>query len=186
MEEGKYKIYALVDPRDEQVRYIGQSISPERRYKDHIMLRTYGIPAKDKWIKELLTIGLKPTLTIIDSCNAEQEARELEGYWMCYHHNEGANLFNGEVYDSSSYNLQARLFARAAVVANRPRIVWKTSEESEVTKKPENSTNDVIPTLEKGVTSLEEEVIALRAENARLRSIIRQITNIVTSEESIL
>jgi hypothetical protein len=61
-------IYALIDPRDLEIRYIGLSRRehPSLRYMDHIQdgFRRLGI--KGEWIYELLTVGLTPTLFILD------------------------------------------------------------------------------------------------------------------------
>lgn len=168
MEEKKYKIYGLVDPRDGQVRYIGQSINPAKRYKNHVSLGSYGSPSKDDWIRNLLDQGCKPDLIIIDGCDTEQEAYGLEGYWICHYHNEGANLLNGEVYTAKRYrdpNLQKRLLARAAVITNRPRIISKTLEKREI----ENEIISLEEIQEEQDTSLDEAIRLVRKISQGLR-----------------
>lgn len=62
----KTYIYALIDPRNNQVRYIGKSNNPKTRYRNHYN------PSRDKnthkrnWINELRNNELKPELLIID------------------------------------------------------------------------------------------------------------------------
>lgn len=59
-------IYALSDPRNNQIRYIGKANNPENRYINHIN------PSRDKnthkrnWINNVRKSGLRPELLIID------------------------------------------------------------------------------------------------------------------------
>ena len=61
-------IYTLSDPITGDVRYVGKSIRPDGRYKDHIResrlanINTYKI----SWIKSLISSGLSPVMDIID------------------------------------------------------------------------------------------------------------------------
>lgn len=57
-------IYCLIDPRTNQVRYIGKSDHPTQRYKEHLYQnrKTY---LKD-WVKSLKKENLKPELIILD------------------------------------------------------------------------------------------------------------------------
>lgn len=57
-------IYALIDPRTEQVRYVGQTKDPEQRYSGHLTN-----PTNDKmaqWVEELNLKGLQPDMHLID------------------------------------------------------------------------------------------------------------------------
>lgn len=88
-------IYALCDPRDDRVRYIGKTDNPDRRYKAHLIekSRTY----RTNWIKSLAALGLKPKLKIIEivsfQSTTEWEARER--YWIAYYRNIYSDLTNG-------------------------------------------------------------------------------------------
>jgi len=57
-------IYALVDPRNGDIRYIGKANNARLRFNSHMfdLART----KKTNWIKSLIKIGLKPELLIID------------------------------------------------------------------------------------------------------------------------
>lgn len=60
-------IYALIDPRDENVRYVGKSNNVNSRYSYHINeYKSKQISKKINWIKSLYKIGLKPELLILD------------------------------------------------------------------------------------------------------------------------
>lgn len=59
-------IYALCDPKSHIIRYIGKSNDPEKRFKKHL---TASIKAKThlgNWLQLLNSIGLRPTLEILD------------------------------------------------------------------------------------------------------------------------
>lgn len=86
-------IYALVDPRDGCVRYIGKAADPEARYRKHLC--PYYLRAdtyKNKWIKSLLSQGLTPTLKIIEEVPEDQWERR-EQYWVAFY--RGDMLTNG-------------------------------------------------------------------------------------------
>lgn len=61
-------IYALIDPRNDQIRYIGQTNNIDRRFNKHIQDSKFiKRPNKNhSWIKSLLTLNLKPVLLEID------------------------------------------------------------------------------------------------------------------------
>ena len=47
-----WSVYALVDPRDEQIRYVGKSVSVETRVKAH--MRERGTTRKIRWLQSLV------------------------------------------------------------------------------------------------------------------------------------
>jgi hypothetical protein len=56
-------IYALIDPRTDEVRYIGKSIEPNKRLKSHIYASSYINDSsynshKSNWIRKLLSENL--------------------------------------------------------------------------------------------------------------------------------
>lgn len=61
-------IYALIDPRNNQIRYIGQTNNIKRRYTKHLTdSRNIKRPNKNhSWIKSLLNLNLKPEQIILD------------------------------------------------------------------------------------------------------------------------
>ena len=61
-------IYALIDPRDEMVRYVGKTIYPYRRLKEHIRESKKYTNYKSKWILSLINIGMNPILKILKIC----------------------------------------------------------------------------------------------------------------------
>lgn len=59
-------IYALSDPRNNQVRYIGKANNPEDRYTNHFNSARDKNTHKRNWINNIRKDGLRPGLIIID------------------------------------------------------------------------------------------------------------------------
>lgn len=62
-------IYILIDPRNNQVRYVGQSNNPKLRLNKHIQYsKCIKRPNRNtSWIKSLLNENLKPIMEVIDT-----------------------------------------------------------------------------------------------------------------------
>lgn len=88
----KTYIYILQDPLSNEVRYVGKSISPERRYHSHLWHRPKIKSHSYYWIQSLLKKDLKPIMTIIDE--TETNWQELEQYWIEQFRQWGFNLTN--------------------------------------------------------------------------------------------
>ncbi len=91
----KYIVYALKDPRTQEIRYIGKSTSGMRRalqHKDSSSLKK--ICHKNNWIKSLLSSGLMYQIDILQECASNEETIQQEVYWIKFHKEAGANLTN--------------------------------------------------------------------------------------------
>jgi hypothetical protein len=67
--EKQYQIYALIDPRDDTIRYVGKS--EDVRYRYYQRLHSLGGGEQEMlWIKELKKLGLSPILQILETINA--------------------------------------------------------------------------------------------------------------------
>lgn len=60
---GAITIYALVDPRDDRVRYVGKTKDPSRRLRAH----KYNLsnPGLRRWYADLVRIGLSPVMRVL-------------------------------------------------------------------------------------------------------------------------
>jgi hypothetical protein len=95
--EHLYIIYALVDPRDESVRYIGITDNMPMRFKEH--LREAGsITAKGGWLAEMQRYGIRPAVRILEEIQIEKTQRyiveERERYWIRAFEQSGTSLTN--------------------------------------------------------------------------------------------
>jgi hypothetical protein len=101
-----YYVYTLVDPRNNEVRYVGITINAEARLKQHIG-EIGGNEKKVAWIKELKGQNLEPTMLVVDTADSVEQGRDRENYWIAYYLNKGIQLLNIAV--SSAYYSRPKL-----------------------------------------------------------------------------
>lgn len=84
-------IYALVDPWDGAVRYVGQTLDPAGRLRGHVRASR---GAKAAWVADLAgRLGGAPEMVELEWCPApDADGRELA--WMRRFADEGADLLN--------------------------------------------------------------------------------------------
>lgn len=85
-------IYGLVDPRSEDVRYIGQTVNPLTRLRHH--RSCYQPGPKGDWIADMRACGLKPDMTILEETKYDL-AYEREQHWV-NHFRQTGKLLNSE------------------------------------------------------------------------------------------
>ena len=93
MEESNVSyIYGLVDPRTNEIRYIGKADNFKKRLSEHLRPANLKMGGhKNHWIKQLLSINLEPEiiiLEIVDSKNCYEKEKE----WIRFYGRE--NLTN--------------------------------------------------------------------------------------------
>lgn len=86
-------IYALIDPRSEEIRYVGQT---SKEPKDRLLWHTYRSNRnchKDRWVRQLRRANLAPRMIIVQrvpkSC-----WKEAERYWIKFFRERGCPLTN--------------------------------------------------------------------------------------------
>jgi len=104
----QHQVYALVDPRDKKVRYIGISINPYTRLLHHLNEIEN---VKRAWLTELKQLGLSPDLEILETIENIQDADiialDREKHWIDNFLRSGSPLVNiaGVPGDSPRNNL---------------------------------------------------------------------------------
>lgn len=75
----KTNIYVLVDPRNNNIKYLGKTIKPlNKRLSAHLSDKSKS--KKSSWIKSLLSQNLKPIIRLVDSIESDWEF--WEEYWI--------------------------------------------------------------------------------------------------------
>lgn len=86
-------IYILIDPSEQQVRYVGKCNDPNERYKAHKNgARDIGTH-KRNWVESLKRKGLKPIMEIVDNIPIG-EWQFWERWWIGYFKSLGFKLVN--------------------------------------------------------------------------------------------
>lgn len=86
-------IYALDDPRNAEVRYIGQAAQAERRYAQHLAGWRTGVTLKDCWVRRLYALGLRPQLRLLETV-PPAIAYQRECFWMQWYQTQGHDVLN--------------------------------------------------------------------------------------------
>lgn len=73
-------IYALIDPRDRSVRYVGQTIvALQKRLSDHLSAPTNS--KMRSWLGELKSAGLRPDIILLETASIDR-LDERERAWL--------------------------------------------------------------------------------------------------------
>lgn len=89
------QIYALMDPRTEEIRYIGKTSQTlrHRRMKHLTDARRRKGTYLLHWLRQLQNEGLEPDMLLLGTC-AESRWREVERAWIAYGRAQGWPLTN--------------------------------------------------------------------------------------------
>ncbi len=108
------QIYVLIDPRTNEVKYIGKTKQPiNRRFRHHIHRgrRFPNMNRVSSWIANVLADGLIPEIFIIEKVDPKIW-EDSERFWIAYFRFIGSNLTNmtdgGEINDGRKPSLETR------------------------------------------------------------------------------
>lgn len=90
----RYLVYALHDPRDWSVRYIGKSTSSLQRPRAHVTRSAFERTHKARWIQSILREGLEPGVSILQRCERAADLSEAERHWIAHYRSNGTRLTN--------------------------------------------------------------------------------------------
>lgn len=119
------EIYALRDPRDGSIRYIGKANDAEKRLKSHLRdARRRDTPVY-RWIRLLGNVGMQPTLEVIDRPAADMwEASERRH--IIEARERGDRLLNvADGGDEPGCSLEVRQANGRKVAASRDAKIWR-------------------------------------------------------------
>jgi len=123
---GSSFIYGLIDPRTDEVRYIGKSIRPLERLRNHINEPKTNCH-RSHWIQGLKKEGLEPEIIIFESVWGEWPWQEAERFWINYGKRNGWPLTNNTDGGDGVDGLQPE-------TRERMRRTWLGRRHSEKTK----------------------------------------------------
>lgn len=88
-------IYGLLDPRTQQLRYVGKSNNPTDRLKGHISeAKSISKTHKSRWLRKLLNDSIFPELVILEEVSL-CDFQAAEKWWIAYARSLGCLLVNG-------------------------------------------------------------------------------------------
>lgn len=109
-------IYALIDPITDDIKYIGKTSNPKRRYTQHISTVGEKNQNKTNWINSLISNGLLPKMIILETCN-HHEWKNKERYWIKKFRDSGCDLLN--ITDGGDDTSELWRYETAKILAER-------------------------------------------------------------------
>jgi hypothetical protein len=96
--KAKLFVYALCDPRTDEIRYIGKTCTGLQRIRDHFWAcrknkKLYHLHIY-RWMRCLLKDGYKPVIKILKECTDENDLNESEISLIRYYRSIGTRLTN--------------------------------------------------------------------------------------------
>ncbi len=96
---GPWHVYALRDPRDHAVRYVGVTRSTLRqRLIGHYSAPDWYDDGKTRWMNELKALGFRPTIEAVETITGQPYSHALslskEAYWIEKFLGDGTDLLN--------------------------------------------------------------------------------------------
>lgn len=76
----KYKIYYLIDPRTNEIRYVGKTTKSLTYRLINGHMQDTSKTHKTNWIKSLKKEGLMPIIELVETCDNEEKCNYLEKY----------------------------------------------------------------------------------------------------------
>lgn len=87
-------IYALIDPRDNKIKYIGLTTTGFSRIATHYNAKKKENTRKVNWVNKLKSLNLCFTVEYLQYCNSVEELKTAEKYWIKYYKSIGVDLLN--------------------------------------------------------------------------------------------
>lgn len=110
-------IYALLDPRDKSIRYVGKTRDPECRLSNHYCDRTASA-ARVAWMDDLKAAGELPYMVILATAS-KYEASAVEAAWIEFLALRGEPLCN--VHGNPAHSFERVEFIGPRRPVGRPR-----------------------------------------------------------------
>lgn len=76
-----YVVYALIDPRDNSIRYVGITTNVYKRFIEHIQCSSANY-AKNAWMHELRAANKMVIMETLEEVETQMQAMKRETYWI--------------------------------------------------------------------------------------------------------
>lgn len=119
---GQYAIYALTDPADNLVYYVGQTCKPQRRFAQHLAARHHK-GSKAAWLRRLEQQGQQPIMQILEFVESEEAASAKEQEWIHHFLQKGMPLLNAQTQPKAKVEAIIPLRQKIIVLFGCPIIV---------------------------------------------------------------
>lgn len=114
-------IYGLIDPRNNEIRYIGKTINPKNRLSGHITESKdiNVVNYRAKWLRKLTKLGLKAEITFLKTCSSDEYEKYETEFIKIYSNNrltnsdetgQGSKNRKREVLDRQSENSGKKVY----------------------------------------------------------------------------
>jgi len=134
-----YAIYALIDPRDYTVHYVGQTTDVYKRFSEHVNGNS-GNFIKTGWIAELRTLNKMVIMETLEEVEDHERALQREGYWIKHFRVLSEPLANATHRAAIKKVKTVRLGARSgAEVAPSPLLIPVVTPDFEKPEVPDSS-----------------------------------------------
>lgn len=151
-------IYGLVDPRTDEICYVGKTIQPlSMRLQQHVWNGRTGHTTHDtgRWIKEVCDAGMKPRIVLLEEV-APERWRDAERRWTAYCH---------------SLRTLTNDIARAGAGGTRSHVArWTPELDARLGKEPDATIADDMGITRKAV-SYRRRVLGIPASFDRTRNV---------------
>lgn len=105
-------IYALIDPRDSAIKYIGLTTTGFSRISAHFNAKKKENTRKVNWVLKLRSLGLCFSVKYLQYCDNIEELKTAEKHWIKFYRDLGIELLNhtdgGEDVFRPSYSQEDR------------------------------------------------------------------------------
>lgn len=90
-----HSVYALIDPRTGEARYVGKAKDAHQRLNGHLNDARRGQKShKAHWVRQLLASGLVPEMVVLDEGIPAHLIDNAEKLWICMYRSMGCPLTN--------------------------------------------------------------------------------------------
>jgi group I intron endonuclease len=109
-------IYTLSDPISNDIRYVGKTVNPTKRYRKHLKESSRRGYHSSCWINSLLTNGVEPIITVIEICD-DSNWDEREKYWIELYSKQYdlTNIHEGGGFGGTSYGFKGKKHSKESI-----------------------------------------------------------------------